>query len=1282
VQYYKLKSTGSDAAYSGITVGSYSYAGSSFANAVADHIVVDKDGTTRVYWYITKDDENDTTTQMDYKTIIDSTNGTAPDDGIVNTAWEGDHQSHRVFATIAITGTDLYSKKDIVTNMPTSDLTTNSNGATTVKSSHNSSVDDTTDYSILHSGDTVVYRLRLWSAGGDASFTGADISDALPQSKSVWSNKNVAITYIKNGNTTINNGDNWSIKYSNGRAYIDWDDNNFSIKLKGTLYIYVTLTMPTGADWTTFSNENASGNYITNILTVKSTVSTVYHRLGDPISGVLQKGVYSTGSISGAKVIDNTVKTTRLYYSNDSSVEGQVTYYFVLYNSGHNIMYLDTVQDVLPKGFTLYESGSTTYTTTLSSDEISALSRNGSPWGSVNWVNDSQIFKISTGNAGNGSQRLSFDLYTPATQDSKYFSYTLDGKKGRNNYDERLDKFYLMPNQGIAVKYVCKTNGYNETEEEATNYITMPIYDFTGTGSVGLSDATFSINNPSDDVVLTSNDDESPTVYTNAKVASLYFKTKGYDDSTQWLASNVVISRGGIKPGIKKTLNSSASVFSNGVSIPWKIEVNNKGQSSMVNYSISDVMMWPYTFIGEVYYQIDVSNSNTTLKGVFLFDFSKEFSSDELLNSSSTCHEISNSTYGAIKVQLSKSGSNAVATIEFEDKAAGIAPNYSGYLTLYTTNKNNTGYVKDFINKAYLTPSQDFDKSDVSHGNYTSYDSQPAVCSEARVPVSYGYATSSSITITDLAHKDNFASGGEYIILESGETEVQYDLMVRNTGGSGGAQPMSSFVLVNNLPGEDDHLTLYEQYDRYSEFFVKFKGGAKTLADLGFVVKIDSGDGSDQVALTEDQYTLQFSEQTNLDFSTIANDINNKVWTGAELNSGDGWYTLAEISSSESLNISDMRSFRVVLNDSATELLKSNAFITVTYDAVAIVPEVAEDEIAESELAWNSFGYYYTAGTSTLYSGSELVGLKTPTIPVITKKLVNSEHDATSALADQEFKFKITKKDGAGAGASTEATVKIAAGESENSISVDDKSWNWEDGATYTVTELDNSGAASTGYASSGKKETFAFFMIGGRTKNSTEFTYDSSEETEIVCKNQRLTWSILLSKKSDYGKSLQGAWFALYTANQASAMTAAEYADAYYADGSDLKEYDVKWQIDGVDTNGNSTKMYLMKDSLKESNESGAATWSDLDEDYYYLLEVRTPNGYAMGDTAGYVVKLDDWSGDLDVMQMVVNYTTYQMPNSGGLGDYKTLAGVGVLAVLGVLFATGLRQRRRLRQR
>jgi hypothetical protein len=300
-------------------------------------------------------------------------------------------------------------------------------------------------------------------------------------------------------------------------------------------------------------------------------------------------------------------------------------------------------------------------------------------------------------------------------------------------------------------------------------------------------------------------------------------------------------------------------------------------------------------------------------------------------------------------------------------------------------------------------------------------------------------------------------------------------------------------------------------------------------------------------------------------------------------------------------------------------------------------------------------------------------------------------------LANQTFKFLVTQKDGTNAGASTVATVNVVAGESEATISLDGlkkysqstdgmwtevagSTWSWEKNATYTVVELDSSGAASSGASSSGKQETFAFFTIGGRTTNSTEFIYDSSDQAEIICQNQRLTWNILLSKKSDYGQSLGNAWFALYTANQASAMTEDEYKKVA-VDGSNLKKYGVAWRVDNVDVDGKPTTVYLMSDSLKGSNESGAAVWSNLDEDYYYLLEVEAPSGYAIGKTAGYVVKLDDWSGDLDVTQMVVNYTTYQLPNSGGLGDYRTISVVGVLAVLGVLFALGLRQRRRLRR-
>jgi hypothetical protein len=891
------------------------------------------------------------------------------------------------------------------------------------------------------------------------------------------------------------------------------------------------------------------------------------------------------------------------------------------------------------------------------------------------------------------------------------------------NYDDNADKYYLKPNQGIAVKYVCYTNSDKNTEDTATNRIAMPIYDYTGSG-VELSNATFSINNAS----ITSNDDESPECYQSAKAASLGFSTSGYSDDTNWLASDVIVSRGGIKPGIKKVVNNSINSYANTDEVPWKIEVFNKGQSSMTDYTISDVMMSPYIFTGDVKYQIAPTNSSADVKDAkFLFNIKELFSEEEIKNSNGS-HDVKTDDFGIINVFLSEEddSGNAVLTIHFSDKlAAGLAPNYSGYLYLSTERPDKTvRESKDFINTAYLTPSQDFKKSDVPQGNYTEYDvvgddnseTRRSISAEARVAISDSYATSSSIEVTEqnVATTNSAEDDASYIVLQYGNDSIRYDLSVHNTPPSNFTQKaMSTFVLINNLPQKGDHLTAYTKYDRNSEFTVRFDN----VDNLNFVVKV--GDSE----LTTDDYIVEFSTATNYDYSE-----NTNLWSGQS--NVAGWYTLDYIEDNN-LDLSDMRSFRVRI-DKAEVLTKGNT-ITVSYNAKADLSEASQNvtnlegvgtseessvssNLVEAKTAWNSFGYYYTLSNKlSLSSGSAVVGVRTPTIPRITKELVDSEYKTTSALADdgQTCKFLITKKTTGGNGPSTVAEVKVGNGASEATISLDglyqytkDASgawknktttlWTWEDGVTYTVTELDSdykevsSGKVSSGTYSVGegdsaksKIENFAFFMIGGKTHNSYEFVYDSSDQEDVVCKNERQTWSIVLSKKSDLGQPLGGAKFALYTDNAASAMTQDEYETAC-ENNTALKSVALKVENVVVDkdskSGGTETKtLYLMNDSFKESNASGAATWADLDEDHYYLLEVEPPTNYAMGDKTWYTVDAD-WT-NLEVFQKVINYTTYQLPNSGGLGDYKTLAGVGVLAVLGVLFATGLRQRRRLRQ-
>ncbi|MBQ6796794.1 MAG: hypothetical protein IJP10_02155, partial [Clostridia bacterium] len=83
---------------------------------------------------------------------------------------------------------------------------------------------------------------------------------------------------------------------------------------------------------------------------------TVYHDLASVAEAYLQKGVWDTGvnewyESSQKSNPRRITPDARQYFYNSSDLSAQVvSYYITLYNSGSTRLYLNTIQDALPKG--------------------------------------------------------------------------------------------------------------------------------------------------------------------------------------------------------------------------------------------------------------------------------------------------------------------------------------------------------------------------------------------------------------------------------------------------------------------------------------------------------------------------------------------------------------------------------------------------------------------------------------------------------------------------------------------------------------------------------------------------------------------------------------------------------------------------------------------------------------------------------------------------------------------------------------------------------------------
>jgi hypothetical protein len=522
---------------------------------------------------------------------------------------------------------------------------------------------------------------------------------------------------------------------------------------------------------------------------------------------------------------------------------------------------------------------------------------------------------------------------------------------------------------------------------------------------------------------------------------------------------------------------------------------------------------------------------------------------------------------------------------------------------------------------------------------------------------------------------------------------------------------MSLYVLVNNLPEVGDHNTFYTQYSRDSEFQVDFYAD-----DLDLEVTLTLKDGTVKT-LTTDQYEVLFSTQTDLNY----NDGDNAdIWNGEELTSADGWYTLEECQAAGTL--SSMRTLRVVIKDPdcAEQLMPDKVTIDVAYNAVvhqADDADATEDDDEEnlatySEIAWNSFGYLYEVDGDKLQSAPEKVGVQIPGVPFLQKQLTDNDgRTPFTAKRDETFTFLLYKSTNQSLDSTaslsdlmlelhnkdipfTVVTRSVEAGDdASESLPLDDmklytydsdtrtciegeEDWNWEEGASYTLMELEpeknsessSSSGSSTLSGASNEVEVdrlvsshgegyseFSFYSLGGVKTDGLTFQYTMASSPEYVAINHRDTWTLEVDKKErETSASLSGAYFGLYSLSSDNALMSQVVQSYGLTETPELTK-----EIDGQ-------TWYLTK--IDKSNSNGTITWSGLTEDSYYLVELQAPANYGfIGSGETLVTRVDNQAV---TSVTVLNDKLYALPNSGGVGRtlFYLLDAVVVLIAVALL--------------
>ena len=1028
-----------------------------------------------------------------------------------NDSWLNDHQSHRLYDNVGLTGTNAVIEKMIVTSR--------GEGGDTEK-------DNLEEYSQVHEGDATTYRLEIENIGEGRTIEGRQLRDILPEGYR-WQKEDVKIEYhpAKDDAYVLEGGEDWSITdTADGRRQIVWGEN-FKLELKRNIYIYVTLKWPEGDAWGQYVKSHGTES-LENEFRCYELSDKVSHDLVDVTKVYLQKGVVSSSAGQGLAKDDE----NRFYYANGKEVE----YYTILYNGGHTNLYLNELQDRLPRGF-----------------RISINSLKVTNWNSIVIMDaDGHTVTPSVWVSGRASDRIVNGIT----------KISLEGGSSTNSlrYDEKYQMSYLAPGEAIGLEYSCNADAsYSQTDDTATNCIAMPFADKGG----GVQVMDLKAKGPNGTNKNALKNDGNCDLLTAQQAEELGFT--GGEDDTQWLASSVDVKRGEIIPGITKKvagLIPNSGIFKEyegaadaSDTIRWEVTATNGGREPIIDYTLTDAVESPYSYKGMVSLEIEAAGKGITNDLFNIKESTRKGEEEELCL---TLEKLPSTSYGktwtwkkggvngtkidtntyelkkgdivwislqtktnsktwGFEVSLSGSSGHEALLIHCIRPEMSIPSGGSATLTLHTKNIGSQHQNKTYFNRCYITPQvQQYNGNLVSEGNHLDrdeYNGKPSVRNSARVDVSFGYTTTSEKAVEEAVDSQNRASSNSdpnYILLPGADSLFRYTLTVNNPVSN--SWGMKRLVLIDSLPEVGDHNPFTEDEPRFSEFQVDLADDPK------FEVWVrKSGETGPGEKLPEGSYRLEFSGRTEFtegDWKGEAVDWNEDM---ASVENGGG-----------------VRSFRIAIVDDGTDgagdLIPAGASVDVKFTG-----QVAKGEVPmPGEAAWNSFGYQYVLKgeiETSLESTPLNVGVRLPDVPRLVKELVDGDGRPAKAAGDAVFRFlvyqggRLELDEGFTGGELAEALsqngreftcvdVMVKGGSSQSeAVALEGMAkwawegadtgagmwqptgepWAWADGEKYTVVELPPAEDGDCRLAS-----------LGGIRGNGYTFTHSDAQGRKIIAVN------------------------------------------------------------------------------------------------------------------------------------------------------------------------------------
>ena len=1298
--YYLLDKAGT---YTGVWLsgdgdndGTYTY---------ADEITVTGEAgswTNMIRLYTTADQTENTSNDLaqNFYYLTQVYSNMVPQYSINGIVWAGDHETHRLTTYYNRRVLNFDSTKEIVPEATTE--------ATGKKAS------------AVSSGEKVIYRITLQARDGltgQIELQGKDMKDLLPASLTNfrWTKgENITVSYYFGtgegaGTITTGNQNDWEITVPDAQKpnqqAIAWGDG-FSISFGSQpVYIYVELTYPQGDDWDAYVDAYSSTGVV-NTFQAMGMDDSVSHSLKVTGKGVLQKGVYSTANISLSRTYTGTPEyegrfltrresDARNTYSSSGSYAFATQYYIVIANEGKTRLYLQDVQDILPAGMTLKN---------VLDEPIGNNNRYDLKRQETKIITNPNCYFVTQNSGTNtlNGKSVGVKAVTETLPDGRQkitFHFDAGGNVAYRNvaYDEAVGKYYLNSGEMIQFGYFCYSGSREQIKDTAVNTAVMPYYDYNE-GGIEIGNSRFTVKSEYATTNVLPNDDTAPTVNSTDWATTNGFAVADQTETTGWLTSTVVQHIGNAKLGLTKTLYGSKSSpttkpnsVTNEEEVYWSVLVENRGTAALEDYVISDEIQDPYSIVSiEPSFGVDENSAKWNLRGSSLCTISdydaatnsfKANGSRIYVNGESvklTGH-VYTGDWGRQHPAVEKDGSFYLTITRDENtkrlrvslrmSSTAWAVQGGTYTNFKFTTKKPEGSPlvnTTYTNTAWLTPLRDdldwdgtATKGVIDEKLSTPYwgkdETRTSIRSSANVMVSYGYSTSSSIAVSqedptdNTVYSTNSNEADTTTVLPDKNASVHYTLTVDNTVYATNPQALTKLVLINNLPQEGDHNPFQDDDMRGSEYQMSLP------TDNTFIVKVSvlQDDGTFKTEEIGPEYiTIQYSKETNFDKDD---------WKGKD-------------SSKWTNNPEGARSFRIVITDPTGAAMPAHSKVTVEYDAKADTP----DSIDPGQTAYNSFGYHYQLMNGTELEAAPMgVGLRTPYVPTLQKRLETPDGEAMAAGADAKFNFVIyegaavalkddfTEADLAQAlqkRTYTYVAKTVDPGQKESDApwlkdlkqysyekdtwTATDTAWTWKNGSTYNVIELPVTGD-------------YRYGSINRSTARSYSFTYNYANKNTLQCVNIGTSWAAKLTKTNeDKTATLADAYFALYSPVKADQMKESDYnALTVTAKPKKIIEQDrVTWYLKSVEKTGT----------------DGTLTWAGLSASDYLYVEVQAPNGYNLDSTVRTVTRP---TGGGTASVTVTNRPGYNLPETGGIGTWPFMT-AGLL-LTGTALALLLKKRK-----